>query len=133
MAQEMPNVIELYEAAAHGFRQTLAGVNPDQMMSPTPCNLWNVQQLIIHNLNNGGFVQGMLTGNPTVDGQDVFGSLPDQGALAALDDEVAAVVKLLKVPGALEKEVDMMGSTPVTHFMMFKRLVAGRASAGSTT
>jgi len=50
MAQEMPNVIELNEAAAHGFRQTLAGVNPDQMMSPTPCSLWSVQQLIIHNL-----------------------------------------------------------------------------------
>ena len=43
--------IELYEAAVQGFRQTLSGVKPDQMQGSTPCTKWNVQNLIIHNIN----------------------------------------------------------------------------------
>ena len=31
MAQQMPNPIELYEAAFQGFRTTLAGVKADQL------------------------------------------------------------------------------------------------------
>ena len=37
MAQQS-NPIELYEAAAQGFRQRLAGVQSNQMSSPTPCS-----------------------------------------------------------------------------------------------
>jgi hypothetical protein len=38
----MSNTIELYEAAAQMFRQTLSGVTEDQMNNSTPCTEWNV-------------------------------------------------------------------------------------------
>ena len=58
MTQQMPNPIELYEAAAQGFRQALSAVKDDQMNSATPCALWNVQALINHNVDTTEFVRG---------------------------------------------------------------------------
>jgi hypothetical protein len=43
MAQQgMPNLIDLYQAASSGFRNTLTGVKADQMGNGTPCSQWNV-------------------------------------------------------------------------------------------
>jgi hypothetical protein len=36
MAQQ-PSIIELFEAAAQGFRETLTGVKSDQVNNATPC------------------------------------------------------------------------------------------------
>ena len=68
--------IELYEAAVHGFRQTLSGVKPDQMQGSTPCTEWNVQNLIIHNIKVAGFAAGVLTENIQVNSMDVEGDIP---------------------------------------------------------
>jgi len=119
MAQQMPNVIELYEASAQGFRRTLAGVRPNQMSNPTPCTLWNVQALINHNIKVAGFVEGVLTGNVTVNPMDVAGPLPPEGSVAALDAGVDRVLELIKARGALEKVLNTpFGAMPTAHFMM---------------
>ena len=107
MAQQMPNTIELYEAAAQAFRQTLSGVKEDQMNGGTPCPLWNVQALINHNIKVTGFVHGMLSENITVNSSDVIGhQLPAEGSVAAFDAGVARVLELIKAPGSVEKQIN---------------------------
>ena len=119
MAQQMPNPIELYEAAAQGFRQILSGVRADQMGSTTPCTKWSVQALINHNLKVAGFAQGVIQGNITVNPMDVSGSLPAEGAVAALDAGVARILELAKAPGFLERELNTpYGPMSGGHFLM---------------
>ncbi len=105
MAQQMPNPIELYEAAAKGFRQTLSGVKENQMSSPTPCSEWNVQGLINHNIKVTGFALGALMENITVNPMDVAGPLPAEGSIAALDAGVAKVLELVKQSGSAGKQI----------------------------
>ena len=106
MAQQGGNPIELYEAAAQGFRQTLSGVREDQMNSSTPCTEWNVQALITHNLKTQGLAYGGLLENITVNNQEVSDPLPTEGAVAAFDAGVAQVLELIKAPGFLDNQIE---------------------------
>ena len=106
MTQQMPNPIELHEAAAQAFRQTLSSVRADQMSAATPCSEWNVQALINHNVLVAGAMQGMFQENNTVDPFAVGGPLPAEGAVAALDAGVAKLIEIVKTPGTLEKELN---------------------------
>ena len=106
MTQQMPNPIELYEAAAQGFRKTLEGVKENQMTNATPCSEWNVQNLITHNIKVTGFVHGVLMENITVDSQQVAEPLPAEGAVAALDAGVARVLELIKAPGSAAQQIN---------------------------
>ena len=118
MAQQSPNMIELYEAAVKGFREILRGVKTDQMSNATPCIEWNVQALLNHNIKVEGMAHGVLTGNITVNPMDVAGPLPPEGALEALDKGVAKNLELLKAPGFLDKELDTpFGRMSAAHFM----------------
>lgn len=83
MAQQL-NPIELYEAAAQGFRQRLSGVQSNQMSNPTPCTEWDVQALINHNLKVTGFTEGVFRENITVNPLNVSGPLPGENALELL-------------------------------------------------
>ncbi len=117
MAQQ-PNTIELFDAAAKGFRETLRGVKSDQMNNATPCSDWNVQALINHVIKVQGFAQGVLTENITVNPMDVAGPLPPEGVLEALDKGVARTLEVIKAPGALEKELNTpFGPMAGAHFM----------------
>ena len=117
MAQQ-PSIIELFEVASQGFRETLRGVKSDQMNNATPCTEWNVQALINHNVKVEGFVHGILTGNITVNPMDVAGPLPPEGALEALDKGIARNLELIKAPGVIDKELNTpYGTMPAAHFM----------------
>ena len=119
MAQQMPNPIELYEAAAQGFRQTLSGVREDQMTSPTPCTEWNVKAVINHNIKVTGFVHGALMENITVNPTDVSDPLLAEGAVAAFDAGVARVLELIKAPGSADKHIETpLGAMTRVEFLM---------------
>ena len=105
MAQQ-PNFIEMYEAAAQGFRQRLSGVQSNQMSSPTPCTEWDVQALINHNINATGFAEGVYRGNVTVNPQDVSGPLPGGNGLELLDAGISNVLDALKSAGSLDQQID---------------------------
>ncbi len=106
MSQQMPNHIELYEAAAQAFRKTLEGVKENQMSDATPCSEWNVQNLIIHNIKVAGFAHGVLTENITVNSQEVDEPLPAEGPVAALDAGIAKVLELVKAPGSAGYQIN---------------------------
>ena len=119
MAQQMPNPIELYEAAAQGFRQTLSAIKEDQMSNSTPCAEWNVQALINHNIKVAGFAHGVMLENITVNSLDVAGPLPAEGAVAALDAGVARVLELIKAAGSAETQINTpFGAMTRVQFLM---------------
>ena len=119
MADQMPNPIELYEAAAQGFRQTLSEVKSNQMSSPTPCSQWNVQQLINHNVKVTGFAHGVLIENITVNPMEVDETQSTDAAIAGLDAGVATVLELIKSPGTVEKEINTpFGQLTCGQFLM---------------
>ena len=120
MAQQMPNPIELYEAAAQGFRQTLSAVKADQMSSSTPCTEWSVQDLINHNIKVTAFAHGVLLENITTNPMEVEGPLPAEGAVAALDAGVARILELVKQSGSAEKHIE----TPFGHMTRVEFLMA---------
>ena len=103
---DLSNPIEMYEAAAQGFRQRLSGVQSDQMSSPTPCTEWDVKSLINHNINAAGFAEGVFRGNVTVNPQDISGPVPGANALEAFDAGIAKVVEAAKASGPLDQQID---------------------------
>ena len=117
---EMPNPIELYERAVSTMRPIIAGIKPEQLNAATPCTEWNVQQLLLHNLNVARMLEGILTGSLTPDAlpnpMDVSGPLPPEGAAAAYETSTANLLNAVRAPGM----VDQVFDTPF-----------GPASAGS--
>ncbi|MBI3743340.1 MAG: TIGR03086 family protein [Chloroflexi bacterium] len=108
--QARPNPIEAFDAATKRARQTVAGVKPAQLTSPTPCSEWNVQALLDHMVGTLNFVASSLSGTP---------STKAAGSLQAFDAGVAAVSKAARVPGVLEKKVKSpMGEMPGQVFLM---------------
>lgn len=80
MAQQAPNVIELYEGAVQQMLPTLAGIRADQLSASTPCKEWSVQNLITHNIKTADYAHGILGGNTTTNPMEVGDPLPSQGA-----------------------------------------------------
>ena len=119
MAQQGGNPIELYEAAAQGFRKTLSGVGLNQMGAPTPCTEWNVQALINHNLKVAAFVEGVYRENITVSPLDVGGPLPGGDALELLDAGIGNVLEVLKSVGSLDQKISSpFGEMTRAEFLM---------------
>ncbi len=102
---QQSNPIEMYEAAAQGFRQRLSSVQSNQMGNTTPCTEWNVQALINHNIKVTGFIEGALQENVTVNPNDVSGPLPEGDALELLDAGIAKVIDVAK-SSALDQRIN---------------------------
>lgn len=105
MAQMDPIAV-IDQAAAH-TRKYIAGVKPNQMNDSTPCEKWNVKQLLDH-----------ITGVPLF-GLKVFGGTPGSGELHdatkggttvdAFNRNLNQFIGELKKPGALQKTVKPFG------------------------
>ena len=61
MTQQGPNPVDLYEAAVQYMHGIIAGVKAEQFGNPTPCDQWNVQELIVHNVKVSQAIHNMLT------------------------------------------------------------------------
>ena len=123
MAQQGPNVIELYEGAVQQMLPTLAAVKAEQLSSSTPCVEWNVQNVITHNIKVADFVHGILQGNNTTNPMEVGDPLPSQGARDAFAAGTSRVLDLLKSTSDLNQVVETpFGSMPIANFVMFPTL-----------
>ena len=123
MAQQAPNVIELYEGAVQQMLPTLAGVRADQLSSTTPCSEWTVQNLITHNIKVSDFVLGTIQGNNTTNPWEVGDPLPSQGARDAFAAGTTRVLDLLKSISDLNQIVETtLGPTSIANFIMFPTL-----------
>ena len=120
MAQQAPNVIDLYEGAVQQMLPTLAGVRADQLSASTPCTEWSVQNLITHNLKVADFIHGILQGNNTTNPMEVGDPLPSQGARDAFAAGTTRVLDLLKSTSDLNKVMETpFGAMPIADFIMF--------------
>lgn len=111
--QQMPNPVDLYEAAARQTRRYIANVKPAQLNGPTPCSLWNVQTLLDHIVGENAFFASAMSGTP-------HPAAKATGNMAVVyDTETAKVLKIARAPGALDKivEAGAFGKMPGSHFM----------------
>ena len=123
MAQQGPNVIELYEGAVQQMLPALASVRADQLTSQTACTEWNVQNLITHNIKVADYVLGIIQGNNTTNPMEVGDPLPAQGAEPAFAAGTTRVLDLLKATNDLNQVVETpFGPMPIANFVMFPTL-----------
>jgi len=92
-----PNPIELYEAAVKATRKVVAGVKTEQVAKQTPCDKWNVQQLVEHMVQANGYLTSFMTGSKPA-------AAPAKSVIEAYDAATNAALKAIKAPGALEKK-----------------------------
>jgi uncharacterized protein (TIGR03086 family) len=124
MAQQAPNVIELYEGAVQQMLPTLAGVRADQLSASTLCTEWSVQNLITHNIKIADFALGIIGGNnTTTNPMEVGDPLPSQGARDAFAAGTTRVLDLLKSTSDLSQVIETpFGPMPIANFIMFPTL-----------
>ena len=123
MAQQGPNVIELYDGAVQQMLPTLGAVKADQFTAATPCTEWNVQNLITHNIKVADYALGLLRGNNTTNPMEVNDPLPAQGARDAFAAGTTRVLDLLKSTSDLNQVIETpFGPMPIANFFMFPTL-----------
>jgi uncharacterized protein (TIGR03086 family) len=95
MLNDAPDPVVLYERATAGAIDVAAAVRPDQLGQPSPCEAWNVQQLLDHLTGGTEYLLAALAGRDPE---------PTEGTTAAdLRAGVAAVLAGLDEPGALAR------------------------------
>ena len=122
MAQQGPNIIELYEGAVQQMLPTLGAVKADQLTAATPCVEWSVQNLITHNIKIADFAHGLILGNNTTNPMEVGDPLPAQGAREAFAAGTGRVLELLKSSDLNQVIETPFGPMPIANFIMFPTL-----------
>lgn len=119
MTQQGPNAIELYEGAVQKMILVLSGIKPDQLSLQTPCDKWNIHNLINHNLQVAQFAHSVLLDVEPDNAGSLSEPLPDQGAEEAFRSLTDRVLAELKMPGKLERILDTpFGTMSAGNFMM---------------
>jgi uncharacterized protein (TIGR03086 family) len=86
--------VELYERASRGALAAARSIGEDQLVLPTPCSEWTVQDLLDHLVGGTTYLQGAMTGEPP---QQVSGA-----TVADLEAGIAACRAGLARDGVLE-------------------------------
>lgn len=108
----MPNPVELYQAAVNRAKPVIAGVKTSQLSDTTPCEKWNVQDLLDHLAGGPAFTLGLLTASQP-------GSAPEHPGAEDFQAHATKVAEVAKAPGALEREIDTpFGRMPGAALMM---------------
>jgi len=97
------------------FGGLVASVGPDQWSLPTPCDAWNVQQLVGHVLSGQRLFARVLAGEPM---EAVVAETPDRSITDGGSDVVSAyrasaedLLAAFGNPGALERVVTVPAGT----------------------
>ena len=93
---------EPLQAVFASTREVLANVKPDQMQSATPCESWNVGEVINHIIDGQGFWQAGMNGTPP---NSESQNWAEGDYLAAYDQATAATLEAFDQSGALERMV----------------------------
>jgi uncharacterized protein (TIGR03086 family) len=91
------------EEAIAVTRGVLAGVTPDQLGDPTPCESWDVAALINHIVGAHHFFLAGLTGKPPA----ASGDFAAGDYLAAYDEVSAKVLAAFGADGVMERMITM--------------------------
>ncbi len=108
---------EQHEHALEATGRLVEGVKPDQLDDPTPCDGWNVRELLNH-VVSGNFWVGELVAGRTISevGDKYDGDVIGADPAAAYRDSALVAGPAFKEPGAMEKPVAVSyGPVPGVH------------------
>lgn len=89
--------VEQLADAVDRTARLIAGIKPDQWGNPTPCADWDVQSLVAHLINGNTLVAAVVAGVPPT-----YRSL-----LADFEQSAATMIAAFRLPGALDREVEV--------------------------
>jgi len=113
-------LVDLHRRACAAFGQRMATVGDDDWGKPTPCEDWDVRELVNHLVVEDLWTRPMLEGQTIEDVGDRFdgdqlGADPQSAWQQAVDDATAAVAE----PGALGRTAHLsFGDTPAAEYVM---------------
>jgi uncharacterized protein (TIGR03086 family) len=94
---------DLHDRALAGTRGYVAGVGDDQWRQPTPCEDWDVRELVNH-IVSGNFWAGELARGKTIEevGDRFDGDVLGDDPTAAYDESARAASEAFRAPGAMD-------------------------------
>jgi uncharacterized protein (TIGR03086 family) len=100
MAFDLP---ELHDHALTATRRYVAGVGANQWEDPSPCEGWDVRELVNH-IVSGNFWAGALARGQTIEdvGDRLDGDILGDDATAAYDESARAASEAFHAPGAMQ-------------------------------
>jgi uncharacterized protein (TIGR03086 family) len=110
---------ELHRRAVEEFGARVGAVADDQWELPTPCNDWNVRQLVNHLVYENRWTVPLIGGSTIAEVGDRYeGDLLGDRPQAAWDESSAEAVRAVGSEGALERVVDLSsGPTPAGEYV----------------
>ena len=97
------DIAVLHRQALDATRALVAGVGADQLDLPTPCEGWNVRELLNH-IVAGNLWAAQLASGRTIDdvGSALDGDVLGSDPVAAYDSSAAQAADAFEAPGALD-------------------------------
>lgn len=110
-----PMPSEQLRPGAEAITALIAGMTPDQLDNPTPCNDWSTRDLLNHVVGGAHMFAAAFSGQPPAGGHDGPVDLLGDDPAAAWQGAVDAFIAGVNSPGALDNIVPMpWGPTPGT-------------------
>lgn len=107
---------ETLERAFADARAILANIKPEQLSAPTPCQSWQVRDVINHVIGVSFFAADAMNMGTATSPSDADFSSGDM--LASYDDGIGQAVAAFGAPGAQEKVITLpFGTLPGSVFM----------------
>src|SRR4051812_43273486 len=96
------------------LNKLVAGVRPDQMSNPTPCNEWDVRGLLNHFVGGAGMFAAAFNGEEVaIDPDAPMPDLVGDDPLGAFDGAIGAFNRAVDQPGATERIINLpFGAMP---------------------
>ena len=103
MTTTVRGIAASHRAALDATRAVVAGIADDQWDLPTPCDGWNVRELLNH-IVAGNLWAAQLAGGRTIDdvGSALDGDVLGSDPVAAYDASAAQAAGAFEAPGALD-------------------------------
>ena len=102
----MGGTVDRYRRAVGGFSAVMAQVQPDQWHLPTPCDEWDVRQLVNHVTGEDAWVPPLLAGRTIEEvGDSLGGDLLGDDPSAAWSRLAQAAVAAAEEDGAVDRMV----------------------------
>jgi uncharacterized protein (TIGR03086 family) len=123
---EQEQLLPMFQKAQQAFTDRVHAVREDQWSAPTPCEDWNVADLVTHLIDEHLWATPLMHGHDLDSaGKVVEGTrrLPVEGGVGAnlveqWDEAVTASADAFTEPGALQHSVALSrGSTPVPEYL----------------
>ena len=97
------SIADLHERALAATRRFVAGVGSDQWHASTPCEEWDVRELVNHVVTGNEWAAELATGKTIEEiGDRLDGDVLGDDPLAAYDDSASRAASVFQQPGALD-------------------------------